>query len=210
MSLDFEPGPVEASMRAKAVDARRRLYRGNLPPPKQIIHLAPPLSPFDPRRIAEEIARAIESHPPAPIPAWKSILVQTSNKYGLPIAVLVGVGRSKKLVAARNEAAYRMVMELGMSYPATGRRINRDHSTTIYAVRRHIETHPALQPIIEQKAEDEQALRHVLEDEVIRLYFDEEETPTAISQALDITRNTVHSVVRREVMRVRAERRAAA
>lgn len=206
-------GPEERSMRQRAIEARRRLFNSGPQAPKAVIHIKP-VSPFDPRRVEREIEEAVSAavaaHPAPPLPAWKVVLSEVSEKYGVPVSMIVGTNRSKTIVPARNEAAYRMVHELGMSLFATGRRVNRDHTTVSHSINRHLEAHPELRVEVEAKATEEKAVRLSLDDEIIRLYFAEGKSVKAIAEALDVSRPTIHSLVHREIVRVREAMKAAA
>jgi chromosomal replication initiation ATPase DnaA len=68
---------------------------------------------------------------------WRSILIQTALKYGLTIDDLTGRSREARIAHPRQEAMWRMKHETPMSYPAIGRRLNRDHSTVLHGVKAH-------------------------------------------------------------------------
>lgn len=73
---------------------------------------------------------------------WKDVLRETAEKHGITMQMLTARRRSRHIVEARQEACYRLVMELGMSYPATARRVNYfDHTTAMYAAKKHAERH---------------------------------------------------------------------
>lgn len=215
MSIDFLPnrasGPLEREMASNYAARRARLWSGGvaeqaaLPKPR-------PLSPFSKTRMEEQIeaavAAAVAAGPPVEIPAWRKILMQVSEKHGVPLEVIVGFGRSKDIVPARYEAAYRMVTELGMSLPAAGRRLNRDHTTILHGVRRHLQMHPELRQVAIDQKEADVSVREEFEQEVIRRYFDKQEGATNIARQLGVNRDMVNTIVRREVVRIRQERQA--
>lgn len=216
MSIDFLPntaGPVQRQMAADAAARRARLFNGGPPSaPKQIVQVKP-LSPFDPRRVDREIDEAVAAsvavHDPVPLPPWKQVLVQTADKYGIPVSVIVGTIRAKWVMPARYEAAYRMVHELGMSLPATGRRLNRDHTTVLHAIKRHVSMHPELRPVLDAKARERKSVRISLEDQIIQLFFRDGKSVKAISEELEVSRPSIHALVHREIVRVRKELEAA-
>lgn len=75
---------------------------------------------------------------PAGAPAWKHILYETALKHRLRITEVISQQRSRPIVLARNEAAYRMKTETTMSLPAIGKRLGgRDHTTILHSIRRH-------------------------------------------------------------------------
>lgn len=205
-------GPEERSMRQRAVEARRRLFNGPAPTTKAIIQVKPE-SPFDPRRVEREIddaiAAAVAEHPEPPMPPWKLVLSQVASKYGIPVSMLVGTCRVRTVMPARHEAAYRMVHELGMSLLATGRRLNRDHTTVLNSIKRHILANPELAFEIKVKKADEKTARLSLDDEILRLYFAEGRSAKSIADAMDVSRPYVHALVHREIVRVREAREAA-
>lgn len=210
MSIDFLPnraGPVQRQMAADYAARRARLFRPLAPPPKLLPPKPQPISPFDPRRIEQEIeeqiAKAVEEAPAVPVPNWKRILSECSAKYGVPIEAIVGASRSRAILPARYEAAYRMVMEAGMSYPSAGKRLNRDHTTVLHAVKRHVEAHPELAPAIEAAEAAARSVRADIEDEIIRLYFADGHSVKSIAEGLDVSRPFIHALVHREVVRVR-------
>lgn len=88
-----------------------------------------------PIRVAENAAFM---HVVVPRPRWRKVLEDVAAKHGIDVKVLVGRSKPILLSPARQEAAYRMRMECGLSYPQLGRALGgRDHSTIIHAVRRH-------------------------------------------------------------------------
>lgn len=122
--------------------------------------------------------------------------------------MILGAIRSKHVTPARYEAAYRMVHELGMSLPATGRRLNRDHTTILHAISRHVAANPELKPKLAAAKAEEAEVRKSFDEQIVALYFDEQKTPTHIARELNISRHVVNAVVRREVVRIRKERQA--
>jgi hypothetical protein len=213
--LDLLPnsaGPVQRQMAADYAARRARLFNAPSPTPKQIVR-SRPLSPFDPRRVEREIeeavAAAVATHEPVPDPPWKVVLHETSRKYGVPVSVILGDSRARWILPARFEAAYRMVHELGMSLPAVGRRLNRDHTSVLHAIKRHVQAHPELQPAIDAKVAEQKSVRASIEEEILRLYFAEGKSVKFISEELCVSRPMVHGLIHREVMRVREARRAA-
>lgn len=72
---------------------------------------------------------------PTPEP-WRKVLLDVCKKHRIKLVELLGERRSRYLLPARYEAMWRMSRELGMSTVAIGRRLNRDHSSVINALRR--------------------------------------------------------------------------
>lgn len=73
---------------------------------------------------------------------WRDVLREVAEKHEMDVTTLLSKRRSYPIVRARHEACYRLLMELGMSYPAIARRVNyMDHTVVIHAVRKHAELH---------------------------------------------------------------------
>jgi chromosomal replication initiator protein len=114
--------------------------------PQRVVE-TPPAPEFEPVRdyllIAGQWVDAdAKPEPPAlpaiPIAPHRLILKEVSEKHGIPIVQLVGQQRSRKIVAARHEACYRMAHETRMSLPQIGAKLGgRDHSTIYYGVQCH-------------------------------------------------------------------------
>ena len=72
-----------------------------------------------------------------PTPA-RIILNEVAEKYELSVADIRGVCRKRKFSRARQEAAYRLSVELKFSLSQVGRMIgNKDHTTALHAIRKH-------------------------------------------------------------------------
>lgn len=69
---------------------------------------------------------------------WKDILRQVSGRHGIPTDVILSEARQPKIVAARHEAMFLLNKKKGMAAAAVGRRMNRDHSTVLHGVKKHI------------------------------------------------------------------------
>lgn len=163
MSLDFQPGPVEASMRARAVEARRRLFSGQLP--KKPLRLPPPLSPFHPKRMGEVITEEIAAMPP-PLPpppvnyeqaavqvdeaidgqrrkvTCRQIIAEVCVARGVHPRDLYSMSRSRPIVAVRQECCWRIRNEVlvqgrQISLPEIGRQLGGlDHTTVLHSIRK--------------------------------------------------------------------------
>lgn len=71
---------------------------------------------------------------------WKDVLEEVAEKHGLTVTEMLARRRAKPIVHARQEACWRLVKELGYSYPQVARRCNYyDHTTALHAVRKHQE-----------------------------------------------------------------------
>lgn len=211
MSVDFLPtrdamvGATERSLRQRAIEARQRLF--NAPPPPPRVIPPRPVSPFSPTRVVEAnkatIAKVVERFPLKPLINSATIISEVAQKHGVSVEDVTGDSRRPHHVLARREAAYRLVFELGLSNAGAGKKLNRDHSTILWAIRHHLREHPELRPEADHKVK----VRSSLKEEVAKLYFDDGYTTTQIMHELDIDRNLVNSFIRTEVRRVRDERR---
>lgn len=215
MSIDMLPnnaGPVQRQMAAEYAARRARLFH-SAPAPVRALPRPQPVSPFDPRRIEQEIeaavANAVASHPEPLLPAWKAVLLDVSEKYGVPVSIITGNCRMREILPARYEFAYRMVYELGMSLLAAGRRLNRDHTTILNAIKRHVKAHPELQAAVDAKRAERASVKFSIDDEILRLYFRDARSVVSIAKELDVSRPYIHALVHAEVMRVREAREAA-
>lgn len=64
-------------------------------------------------------------------PAAVDIIRHVCQEHGITIVELRGRGRSRVMVDARRRASLLLRKELGMSFPAIGRALGRDHSSII-------------------------------------------------------------------------------
>jgi len=153
----------EQSLRESYIQVRRRLY--SLPPARRPVHLA---------------KRRIEPAPDDPVEVEqvtitsKDIIASVAKKHNVSVLSLLGRDRLRSLCAARHEVAFRLIVELGLSYPAAGRRLGgRDHTTILNSVHRYV----LLNPEAAESYMRFEAQRHVQEEamrkRVIRMHFDE-------------------------------------
>lgn len=81
--------------------------------------------------------------PPKPIPeinhkpiwqtGWRKIMREVCEKHDITIRDLTGKSRVRHIVAAKKEAAYRMVTERGMTYMHVAARMGyKEHSAILY------------------------------------------------------------------------------
>jgi chromosomal replication initiator protein len=75
-----------------------------------------------------------------------SIVADVADAHRLAVSALLGPTRLKGVVAARQEAMWRIRQVMGpdgvtprYSLPQIGRHFSRDHSTVIHACKRHLE-----------------------------------------------------------------------
>ena len=89
----------------------------------------------------QPVVEAYESPKPAfehpETPSFR-IMREVSEKHEMTIRQMKGDSRKFRFVKARQEAAYRLRLELGYSLPQIGRLLGkRDHTTILHAIRRH-------------------------------------------------------------------------
>lgn len=150
-------GPKEAAFKAKAKSIRAKFF----PPVKAITHAsATAKTKYIPRqkrpampvfrieaRISDEKRQEIISKFKCRDVvlgvvqntrcAQLRILREVAKRHFVSIADMCGDRRIQEFVDARSEASYRLLTELGLSYPAIGRIIGfRDHSTIKNLVKR--------------------------------------------------------------------------
>lgn len=116
----------------------------------------------------------VPPQPKIPLTRTESIFREVCAKYGISRDALVGRLRQRNICAARHEAAFRMIVEAGLTYPAAGRRLGgRDHTTILHSVKTHVARDPdaarAWAAFCDIEADDLDARRL----ECIRLHFEE-------------------------------------
>lgn len=87
----------------------------------------------------QTVSTAIYLNIPERVPEWKRIILQVCNRHGITYTEIISPRREVRLVRARHEAMWRLKNETAMSFPAIGRRFDRDHTTVLHAVRVHEE-----------------------------------------------------------------------
>lgn len=156
--------PHPEAERARALiqhygSVRARLFNGPPPPPeapRKLIQVQPqphrpdyvqPSAPLPyviftektAKRIRDILVIAQETRDFIPEPGhWKDIVDEVCAKHGVTRSEIMGIRRAMKLVAARQEAMYRMSRETSFSLPQIGKRLGgRDHTTVLHGIRRH-------------------------------------------------------------------------
>lgn len=66
----------------------------------------------------------------------KQVAIEEAEKGGVSLEAIIGDSRDLRTTRARWMAMYRAKKELGASYSAIGRILNKDHSTVLHAVQR--------------------------------------------------------------------------
>lgn len=113
-------------------------------------------------------------------------------KHGISSDALVGRHRKAEICAARHEAAFRMIVELGYSYPRAGRVLGgRDHTTILNSVKRHAASSPeamaAYRAFCRVMAESDEVMRA----KAIQFHFDDAASVNDIMRRLPVSRNRV-------------------
>lgn len=146
-------GPIEAAALSHAANVRARLMNARAPAPKLIPPR--PLSPFDPRRVravrtAAQLAAVAawgQYTPPAPydafvpVPpamAWREIVEHVCDKHRVRYWEITGSTRTRRIVAARQEAFYRLREERQLTWLQIGKLMGGfDHTTVLHGWRAH-------------------------------------------------------------------------
>lgn len=139
-------GPIEASMRERAIEARRRLA-GHVP--VQIIERLALMAATPPTKAERVIYEPAQNPTPSeniPDPMrWKAIIDEVCTKHRVAKEAVFGQQRSRELVSARFEAYYRLSTETRLSLPQIGDRMGgKDHTSVIHGIRAYRRRHPEL------------------------------------------------------------------
>jgi len=190
-------GPVEASFRERAIEARRRLMGGGM----SHVMLTPPVV------VAPKAAIEAEQGPTMRTPrrSTMDIVDQVAGKHGVTRADIIGPSRVRAVSQARHEAAYRIVVELGMSLPMVGRVLGaRDHTTILNSVRRFVEAHPEAAAKMNAISGYYARVRNQKRLRAIDLYFNDGKSPSEISRSTRASILAVSKWVLDEIERRRA------
>jgi len=85
-----------------------------------------------PRRIAAQQAQYDQFIPP-----WRQSALAICAKHDVEWPDIMKQNRVGKIVRARQEICWDMVVNFGMSFYGAGIKLNRDHTTILHAVERH-------------------------------------------------------------------------
>lgn len=66
-----------------------------------------------------------------------SIQLEYCERYGITLAEMKGTCRQRRFAVPRQEAMAEVRKRLGWSYPRIGRLFNKDHTTALWACRKH-------------------------------------------------------------------------
>lgn len=135
-------GPIEASMRERAIEARRNLARGTNPPVRWSEGLP---RPFKRINVMERVFQpgeklnilSMEEVPITPSRSTDDIIDEVCEKYVVARKDMLSAIRSQFVIPARFEAIYRIREEKCLSWAQIGRIFNRDHTSCLAAWRRH-------------------------------------------------------------------------
>ncbi len=144
--LAHSAGPYERSLRERAIDARRRLGLEKRP----VVRIPIPRSEPDPEPV-QNVEICLREHDwllvsspelAPPVKAGqrysvKQIIEQVATRYRVSFEQVVGRSHARQVTAARHEVFWRLHHELGMSFSAIGRKLDRDHSTILHGVAKH-------------------------------------------------------------------------
>jgi chromosomal replication initiator protein len=82
--------------------------------------------------------RALEPLHPHTRPSLNAVAQAIAAEYGLPMATVLGRSRYAHVAHAR-QALYAALRAQGLSLPAIGRFMQRDHTTILYGIQAHRE-----------------------------------------------------------------------
>lgn len=130
--------PALAEQQAAHIERRRRM--GMVKPVVVSLEAVGRPMPVEPSPAAKPVAPTNPAKPAAPISTTaRQILAETCERHGLKVACVVGPRRYKPLVDCRQEAAWLIAKNTALSYPQIARLLGKDHTTILFAVRRHNE-----------------------------------------------------------------------
>src|SRR3990167_9752295 len=109
---------------------------------RRMFELDRPLKPRRPRKRATRPALASMGD------ATK-VLVETAAYTGVPVTEITGRRRDAATSQARQVVMYLMVTDCGLSTPAVGRLIGRDHTTVVHGIRSVRSRMPSLKSDLE-------------------------------------------------------------
>lgn len=80
----------------------------------------------------------VDEEPLVHLPFWKTVVHEVCEKHGISLQEIISRRRAKDIVAARQEAFFRLYKETAMSLPKIGYRMGgRHHATVLHGVRAH-------------------------------------------------------------------------
>ena len=203
-------GEYETALRTQYIDARRRLTA----PPRPQVQLPAPVAVV-PILMAREVWPSQPAAAPYDycIPKLKnahSIIAEVAKAHQLTPAILVGRSRTVRVSAARHEAAFRIVMELGYSYPKTGRMLGgRDHTTILNSIQKHAKASPEAGEQYRRHVECEDGVRQRKKASALVMYFDEGLPSWKIAARLHLSAGAVNRWLLEETERRNGNKRAA-
>lgn len=153
VGYDMQVAPLVAGEReqlAHYAGVKSRLHRTIKPPAKPIAPLPPPQEAlptivdrnsyaFIGPRLRDFMCVGEDVVHPLPSPlAWRTIVSEVCLAHGVTYLELCSIRRAVRIVAARQEAAYRLHHETTMSLPQIGFKLGgKDHTTILHGIRRH-------------------------------------------------------------------------
>lgn len=205
-------GPIEASLRQRAIDIRRRFARMKPPPVKMLEPPAMPVSPFQEPELPPETIKLMAERKQqvekvratlAAMAPWRRVVDEVAAKHELRPSDITGKSRTRPVIIARHEACYRMVVQCKMALAEAGKRITVDHTTVLHGVRQHIKRNPELSAEYAEFVASNSTTHSSIYRDVIRMYFMENRSVPDVMHATGLDRNMVNSFIRSEVRRVR-------
>jgi hypothetical protein len=160
-------GPYEASIIARAAQLKRTFYGVPKPTVVRLLPKAPDTPVVVAAQPMTQPAKRLATT------SARALVVEVAKKHQLNWRELVGSSRSQIVVRARNEAAFRLITEMGQSYNRAGRVLgDKDHTTILHACRRHAETSAEAAEIWRKHVECETGARANKRDKAIALHVE--------------------------------------
>lgn len=200
-------GQYELSLRAQYIDVRRRL---NASAPLRLSTPVKVVTPAAPDVWPSQPAAAPYDNCVPRVRNASSIIAEVAVAHQLTPAVIVGRNRSYVVAAARHEAAFRIVMELGYSYPKAGRVLGgRDHTTVLNSIRKHAKASPDAAEQYQRHIDCEDGIRQIKRADALAMYFDEGFPAWKIAAKLHLSAGAVNRWLLDETERRHGNKRAA-
>lgn len=128
---------------------------------------------------------------PQPGTTWQDILDSACKDHDVNLLDLLGPRHFRKFVVARDEAAFRMVTELQMTWAAVGRRLGRDSTSVIAAINRYMRAVPGARAKYRAARAQIKRDHEALKEEARRLYRDEGKSARQIVELLPLSQRSV-------------------
>ena len=189
----------------RPVNALRKGYRGadapvliDPKPPRQVWPEQPPAVFYD------EAARDTWAVTP------KSIIADVCRENKVTLEELFGPRHFARYCLARQQATYRMTVELNMSLTAIGRRLNRDHTTILTQLASYTKTRPWAATQVRLVKVARMRRRKEMLAQAVEMFIGQGKSIIEVMEMLPLSRSSIQSAVQKhrlvnERLRVRAD-----